>query len=124
MWEFKTETKLLDMSIFAISVFSFTLMINVIVTMSMFGAMILLPVYLQNIRGFTPMESGLLLMPGSLLMGPFAGRLYDRVGIRPLAVFGLAIITFCTYEFTHLSMDLITILCYCTHYVLLEWRFL
>ena len=80
---------MLDLQVFKYPVFTFTLVINAIVTMALFGGMLLLPVYLQNIRGFTPIESGLLLLPGSLIMGimgPVAGKLFDKYGIRPLAI--------------------------------------
>lgn len=106
--ELTTDNKMLDLQVFKYPTFTFTLVINAIVTMALFGGMLLLPVYLQNIRGFTPMESGLLLLPGSLIMGimgPVAGKLFDKYGIRPLAIVGLAITTFATYKFTTLSMD-------------------
>ncbi|PFK35696.1 MFS transporter [Bacillus cereus] len=106
--EMTTDNKMLDLQVFKYPTFTFTLLINAIVTMALFGGMLLLPVYLQNIRGFTPIESGLLLLPGSLIMGmmgPIAGKLFDRYGIRPLAIVGLAITTYATYEFTQLSMD-------------------
>ncbi|MBJ8027542.1 DHA2 family efflux MFS transporter permease subunit [Bacillus cereus group sp. N21] len=106
--EMTTDNKMLDLQVFKYPTFTFTLLINAIVTMALFGGMLLLPVYLQNIRGFTPIESGLLLLPGSLIMGimgPIAGKLFDKYGIRPLAVVGLAITTYATYEFTQLTMD-------------------
>ncbi|MBO1580815.1 DHA2 family efflux MFS transporter permease subunit [Bacillus sp. XF8] len=106
--EMTTDNKMLDLHVFKYPTFTFTLLINAIVTMALFGGMLLLPVYLQNIRGFTPIESGLLLLPGSLIMGimgPIAGKLFDKYGIRPLAIVGLAITTYATYEFTKLSMD-------------------
>ncbi|HEK9101898.1 DHA2 family efflux MFS transporter permease subunit [Bacillus pfraonensis] len=106
--EMTTDNKMLDLHVFKYPTFTFTLLINAIVTMALFGGMLLLPVYLQNIRGFTPIESGLLLLPGSLIMGimgPIAGKLFDKYGIRPLAIVGLAITTYATYEFTQLSMD-------------------
>ena len=102
------DNKMLDLRVFSYSAFTSTLLINVIVTMALYGGMILLPVYLQNIRGFTPIDSGLLLLPGSLIMGmmgPFAGKLFDKYGIRPLAIFGLILTTYATYQFTHLTLD-------------------
>ena len=45
--------------------------------------MILLPLYLQNVRGLSSLETGLLLLPGGLVMGllgPFVGRLFDKFG--------------------------------------------
>ena len=49
----------------------------------MFGTLILLPIYLQKVLGLEPVEIGLMLLPGGLLMGllgPVVGRLYDRLG--------------------------------------------
>ncbi|ROO85981.1 DHA2 family lincomycin resistance protein-like MFS transporter [Actinocorallia herbida] len=58
---------------------------------ALFGALILLPIYLQTIRGLTTLETGLMLLPGGLMMGlvsPFVGRLADRFGPRPLVIPG------------------------------------
>jgi DHA2 family lincomycin resistance protein-like MFS transporter len=55
------------------------------------GSMILLPIYLQDLRGLTSLQTGLLLMPGGLAMGlsgPRVGALFDRFGSRPLVVPG------------------------------------
>ncbi|MGG0236974.1 DHA2 family efflux MFS transporter permease subunit [Bacillus rhizoplanae] len=103
-----TDNKILDLRVFSYSAFTSTLIINAIVTMALYGGMLLLPIYLQNIRGFTPIVSGLLLLPGSLIMGmmgPFSGKLFDKYGIRPLAIFGLLLTTYATYQFTHLTLE-------------------
>ena len=50
--------------------------------MAMLGSMILLPLYLQNVRGMSPLATGLLVMPGGLamgLLGPRVGRVYDAL---------------------------------------------
>lgn len=104
--ELTTETPLLEIRVFKYSIFTFTTIINILVTMAMFAAMILLPVYLQNIRGFTPLQSGLLLLPGAILMGimsPITGILFDRMGSRPLAIIGLIITVVTTWDFGHLT---------------------
>ncbi|MFI3546430.1 DHA2 family efflux MFS transporter permease subunit [Mammaliicoccus sciuri] len=106
--EVRMKNPMLDMSALKYSGFTLTTIINVIVTMSLFGGMILLPLYLQNLRGFTPLDSGLLLLPGSLIMGfmgPIAGKMLDSFGIKPLALIGLTIMTFATWELTQLNMD-------------------
>ncbi|MFB7138266.1 DHA2 family efflux MFS transporter permease subunit [Gottfriedia sp. NPDC056225] len=106
--ELTAKQPLINLKVFKSFSFSYTLLINLIVTTALYGGMILLPLYLQNIRGFTPIKAGLLLLPGSLIMGalgPLTGKLFDKYGIRPLAIFGLLIMTFTTYEFTKLSID-------------------
>ncbi|KAA1042378.1 DHA2 family efflux MFS transporter permease subunit [Macrococcus equipercicus] len=106
--ELSMNNPMMDLHVLKYSGFSFPLLINIIVTMSLFGGMILLPIYLQSIRGFSPLDSGLLLLPGSLLMGimgPIAGRLFDKYGIKPLAIFGLAIMTYATWELTRINLD-------------------
>ncbi|MCI1858935.1 MAG: DHA2 family efflux MFS transporter permease subunit [Sporolactobacillus sp.] len=104
--ELRTKTPLLNLRVFRYRIFTFTTIINILVTMAMFAAMILLPVYLQTIRGFTPLQSGLLLLPGALLMGvmsPITGLLFDRIGSRPLAIIGLAVTIVTTWGFAHLT---------------------
>ncbi|MDQ0491915.1 MFS family permease [Paenibacillus brasilensis] len=68
--------------------------------------MILLPIYLQNIRGFSPLQSGKLMLPGAILMGimsPVTGAIFDRIGARWLSVIGLLIMVVTTWEFTRLT---------------------
>ncbi len=106
--EFKVEKPILEFRVFKFDMYSLTTIINVIVTMAMFSGMILTPIFLQNIRGFTPMESGLLMLPGALLMGvmsPFTGMIFDKIGARWLTVVGLAITAATTYEFSLLTVN-------------------
>ncbi|KRA37535.1 MULTISPECIES: MDR family MFS transporter [unclassified Nocardioides] len=59
--------------------------------MAFLGSMLLLPLYLQNLRGLTELQTGLLVMPGGLamgLLGPRVGKIYDRIGSRPLVIPG------------------------------------
>ena len=78
--QLRVGTPILEFRVFKYDMFALTTSINVIVTMAMFSGMILLPIFLQNIRGFTPLDSGLLLLPGALLMGimsPITGAMFD-----------------------------------------------
>ncbi|MFF2018982.1 MULTISPECIES: DHA2 family efflux MFS transporter permease subunit [Paenibacillus] len=104
--QLKIDKPLLEFRIFRYNMFTLTTIINIIITMAMYSGMILLPIYLQTIRGFTPMESGLLLLPGAILMGimsPITGIIFDKIGARWLAVIGLIITTITTWEFGHLT---------------------
>ena len=104
----KNENAYVEFRSIEIPTFTLTTLINVVVMMSLYGGMLLLPIYLQDLRGFTAIDSGLFLLPGALVMGllgPVAGKLYDMIGIKPLAIFGIAIMTYATWELTKLTMD-------------------
>ncbi|MDH6429133.1 MULTISPECIES: DHA2 family efflux MFS transporter permease subunit [Paenibacillus] len=104
--ELKAETPLLEFRIFRYNMYSLTTLINIIITMALYSGMILLPIYLQTIRGFTPMESGLMLLPGAILMGimsPITGIIFDKIGARWLSVVGLIITVITTWQFSQLT---------------------
>jgi len=98
---------ILEFRIFKYRMFTLTTIINVIVTMAMFSGMILMPIYMQNIHGFTPLEAGFMLLPGGVVMGimsPITGKLFDKYGARWLAITGLAITIVTTYALTRLQV--------------------
>ena len=67
---------MLDLRVFKYDIFALTTIISMVINTAMFAAMILLPIYLQNIRGYTAFQSGLMLLPGAIIMGimsPIAG---------------------------------------------------
>ncbi|WP_409347202.1 DHA2 family efflux MFS transporter permease subunit [Paenibacillus sp. MBLB4367] len=101
-----SRNPLLDLRAFQYRMFSLTTVINIAVTMVMYADMMLLPLYLQNARGYTALESGLLLLPGALVMGflmPVAGKLFDRFGAKWLAIIGLIITILTTIGFIDLT---------------------
>jgi len=104
--QIKSNDPLLNLSVFQNKVFTLTSIINMIVTMMMYADMILLPIYLQNGRGFTALDAGLLLLPGALVnafMSPVTGKMYDRYGAKPLFIIGLIFIIPSMWIVTDLS---------------------
>ncbi|TCP29953.1 EmrB/QacA subfamily drug resistance transporter [Scopulibacillus darangshiensis] len=100
------KTPMLEFRVFKFSMFSLTLFIGMVVIMAMLGAELLLPIYMQNMRGFTALESGLVLLPGAIVMGimsPITGMVFDKIGARWMAVSGLGITTITTFLFTDLN---------------------
>ncbi|WP_090633176.1 DHA2 family efflux MFS transporter permease subunit [Neobacillus massiliamazoniensis] len=97
---------LLNLRVFMNKMFTMATLINSLVTMVMYADMILLPIYLQSSRGYTVLETGLLLLPGALLnavMSPISGRLFDKFGAKPLALVGLIFNIAAIWGVTHLS---------------------
>lgn len=90
--QIKSNDPLLNLSVFKYKVFTLTSVINVLITMIMYADLILLPIYLQNGRGFTAFESGLLLLPGAVInafLSPITGKMFDKYGAKPLFITGL-----------------------------------
>ncbi|WP_186580451.1 MDR family MFS transporter [Aquibacillus kalidii] len=104
----KQERPMLNFGIFKYPMFALSSSITMVLNMAMFSGMLLLPIYVQTIRGISPMDAGLLMLPGALVMAfmsPITGRLFDKFGGRILAVTGLAITVVTTYLFGKLSLD-------------------
>jgi len=102
----RTENPLLEIRVFKNVNFTFTLILNCVMQMALFSGIMLLPIYLQGARGFTPLEAGLLLLPGSLvigILGVFTGKWYDLYGARLLAIIGISIMTVSMYFLTILT---------------------
>lgn len=97
---------LLDLRTFESANFTVSVLLMAIMMMALFGTIILLPIYLQNVRGLSTLQTGLMLLPGGLLMGllgPRVGRLYDRVGPIKLLVPGVIVVTAVLWAMTLLG---------------------
>jgi EmrB/QacA subfamily drug resistance transporter len=106
--ELTDEHPLLDLRIFKVRMFTLSSIINFIVTLGMFGGMLLLPVFLQNLRGLGAAETGFILifqvLPMTVAM-PVVGRLIDKVGTRIMLLIGLPLVALTTLQFAWLDMN-------------------
>jgi MFS transporter, DHA2 family, lincomycin resistance protein len=87
----RTDRALLDLRTFRSTTFTVASVMMMLMMATLLGTIVLLPIYLQNVLMLEPLTTGLLLLPGGLLMGvlgPVVGRLYDRFGARALLVPG------------------------------------
>jgi EmrB/QacA subfamily drug resistance transporter len=106
--QLKQDRPMLNFRIFKYNMFALSSAISAIVNIAMFSGFLLLPIYVQTIRGISPFDAGLMLLPGAIvnaLMSPVTGRLFDKIGGRILAVVGLTITTVTTYFFSRLSFE-------------------
>lgn len=103
--QLKIDIPLLDIRVFRYPMFTLGLLMVMIVMMTMFAMMLVMPIYMQGALLFSAVTAGLIMLPGGLLngaMSPIMGRLFDKFGPRPLLIPGtiiLAIIVF-TYRYT------------------------
>jgi DHA2 family lincomycin resistance protein-like MFS transporter len=87
----RTDRALLDLRTFRARTFTVATVMMMLMMATLLGTIVLLPIYMQSVLMLTPLSTGLLLLPGGLLMGvlgPVVGRLYDRFGARALVVPG------------------------------------
>jgi predicted MFS family arabinose efflux permease len=106
-WELSTPQPLLNLRLFALPAFSIGALINLVAMVTLFGATFLVPVFLQNLRGLGPMQTGLMLVPQALASTVsivLGGRLYDLVGPRPLILIGLVITAVSTWPLVTLDV--------------------
>ncbi|MFC4354634.1 DHA2 family efflux MFS transporter permease subunit [Chryseomicrobium palamuruense] len=99
---------LLEFRIYRYPMFALASAISIVLSAAMFSGMILTPLYVQTIRGFSPLESGLLMLPGALvmaIMSPVTGRLFDSFGAKWLAITGLTISTLTTFALSGLTLE-------------------
>lgn len=92
----RVDGALLDLRVFRSGNFTIAVIVMGVVALSMFGTLVLLPQYLQNVVGLDAFQSGLILLPGSVLMGllgPVMGRVYDVRGTRTLLIPGTILVS-------------------------------
>ncbi|MCL6573727.1 MAG: DHA2 family efflux MFS transporter permease subunit, partial [Bacillus sp. (in: Bacteria)] len=102
------EIPMLNFRVFKFPMFALSSSISMVVTMAMFSGMLLLPIYVQTVRGISPIDAGLMMLPGAIAMAimmPITGKLFDKYGGRLLAIIGLTITVVTSYYFSNLSLD-------------------
>ena len=102
----RTEHPLLDVRLFARRGFATAAVTNLALGIALFGVALLLPLYFQIVRGRSPLETGLLLLPqglGAALAMPLAGSLTDRIGARRVVPVGVLLALLGTAAYTQLG---------------------
>jgi DHA2 family lincomycin resistance protein-like MFS transporter len=100
------DAALLDLRTFATANFTLSIAVVAVSMAALFGTIILLPIYTQNVLGLDALSTGLLLLPGGLLMGllaPFVGRIYDKRGTALLILPGTIIVSAVLWAMTQLE---------------------
>jgi DHA2 family lincomycin resistance protein-like MFS transporter len=103
LWLQRNADPLLDLRAFRFGMFSLSAALLCLVFMAFLGAFILLPIYLQSVRGLSSLATGLLVLPGGLLMGllaPVVGKIFDRYGPKVLVPPGATVIALTMLAFT------------------------
>ena len=106
--QLRLEEPLLDLRVYKYPMFALGSVISMVTAAALFSGMILTPAYVQSVRQISPLDSGLMMLPGAIIMGimsPITGRLFDKFGPRVLALLGLTITAYATYLLSELQID-------------------
>ncbi|MGL4572627.1 MAG: MDR family MFS transporter [Clostridium sp.] len=99
---------MLNLRVFKSRTFTFSTIIIMIVFAGLVSAELILPMYIQMARGYSALDSGLMLMPGAIIMGimnPITGKLFDKIGARGLSITGLTLLTVGTFGLMELGLN-------------------
>lgn len=91
--ELRVDQPMIDLRLFRSGLFSVSLATGFIIFICLAGTLILMPFYAENVLGYTPQQTGLLMATVPVALGivaPLSGSLSDRYGSRPITVAGLA----------------------------------
>jgi MFS transporter, DHA2 family, multidrug resistance protein len=98
-----------DLTLFRDKVFLSGTLIGAVMFAMLMSITFLLPVFMEELLGFTAMQSGLALMPRSLVMmlaTPIVGKLYNRVSPRAFVAFGVLLFVFTAWQMSHYTLDI------------------
>lgn len=104
--QFHLKQPILEFRVFQYPIFVLTTAISMIVFTIMISGNTILPIYMQNMLHFSALKSGLMILPGAILMGlmnPIAGRIFDKIGAKWLALSGLMLSTITSFMLSKLS---------------------
>ncbi len=107
----KMESPLISMEPFKSSIFSRSIFLMFLIMMIQFSMMLILPLYFQTAAGLSPLETGILMLPGGITLAFTAmigGRLFDKIGFKPLLIVGLVLLLFILGLFTRISSETTT----------------
>ena len=99
---------LLDIRVFGTRSFSTSSIASIFVTFALYGGLFIIPIYLQNVRGLSAYQAGLLLLPqafASMVSSVIGGRLVDRLGVRGVVIPGLVILAIALWLLTFIGVN-------------------
>jgi EmrB/QacA subfamily drug resistance transporter len=106
--ELRRAQPLLELRVFRSSDFTRAIIIQWISQIALFGTMFLVPLFLQQAKGYSAFDTGLIMLPQAIAAGifmPISGKLFDKIGSRPLVMIGMSIVTVAAFLLSRISGD-------------------
>ena len=102
------EDPIIDLKLFLDRNFSLSCIVTFLGCVGLFGGIFLIPLFMENLRDYSAMQTGIMMLPAALASGltmPVAAKLADRFGAKPVVVTGVFLLAASCYPFASLDMD-------------------
>lgn len=109
IWEWRAAHPIIDLSVFRVRNFWPGALLIFILGVALYGSLVLLPVFLQTLLGYTALQSGLAMSPGgiaTLFLMPLVGYLVGRRDARYLVLFGLSMLSASMFLMSHYNLNI------------------
>ncbi|HEY0827918.1 MAG TPA: DHA2 family efflux MFS transporter permease subunit [Bacilli bacterium] len=104
--ELRQPQPMLELRVFRSFDFTRAIIIQWITTVGLFGTIFLIPLFLQQAKGYSAFDTGLIMLPQALaaaIFMPISGKLFDRIGARPLVMIGMGLIAVAAFLFSQIT---------------------
>lgn len=108
LFELGSTDPMLDLRLLKNRTFTLSVLVSGFINIGLFGGVFLMPLFTQNLMGLSPYETGLLMLPASLITGvmmPISGVLFDKFGAKTIGFLGVTILAVSTLKLQYLSVD-------------------
>jgi EmrB/QacA subfamily drug resistance transporter len=108
LYEMRLESPMIDLKLFKDRVLKYSILASFFMALGYLSVVFLIIMYLQGVRGLSPLDASLLLIPGYVvgsILSPFMGKLSDRYGARVIASAGIAVIGVAVLVYLSLQQD-------------------
>jgi DHA2 family multidrug resistance protein len=108
LYELMHDDPLLDLSLFKDTTFAASTIVTFIGTIGLYGGIFLVPLFMENLRNYTAMQTGILMFPAAAAAGimmPISGKIADKIGAKPLVILGIGMLGFATYGLKYMDLD-------------------
>lgn len=108
LWEMRQPAPLLELRVFKDAAYTASMVVSVLVAVSLFGALFMIPVFMQTVQGYTALDAGYVMAAqgvGSVLALPVGGYLTDRYGARPVVLAGVCALTLVSLGLANVQPD-------------------
>ncbi|WP_239617974.1 MDR family MFS transporter [Cohnella mopanensis] len=106
--ELKQKQPLLELRTFRSPAFTHGIILAWMNQIALFGSLLLFPLYLQQVKGLSPLEAGLYVIPQAILSTigiNIGGKLFDKYGVRPVAFVGITSLACALFALTQITAD-------------------